>query len=860
MAKRILTLTISALMIISSLTTTALANGSVSEPDGGYYQDFDDIAVGTSGVALAEETGLRFGGNGTVSVISDGGTNKLLLEGGTPPDKYNEVDYHLPQEITVGIIETSIKVSMSSLTAGAHAFLGVLNGTTNRGMLSVYGNWTYYTTEAGESNKPAPTLNSGSGMYHLRTVISREAESDNWTAELYDDGGDEPQLMYSTEISKSSHPVITGIRFANTWPMSATQKVILDDIEIDYDMYDAEPLPAFVSFEQDFENTTVEESGLIFDSYDGNGRKSIVTDNGTKKLLLEGGGAATTNDVYYYFPHEIARGAIETSLKAGFDVNAGIQAFLAVLNGTNAKPMISAYGTWTYYTTDAGEGNMPAPTLNASTNMYHLRTVVYREDESDNWTAELYDDGGDEPQLMYSTEISAVTYSAITGIKLANNWPMAAVQNVMLDDIKIAYYDTLEDIPPSEPEPEPEPEPEEPVEFTDFSQNFENISVEASELTFGGNGTASIITDSGTNKLLLEGGTPPDKYNEVDYKFPDGITKGIIETSLKAGFDDINAGAHAFLGVLNGTANRGILSAYSSWTYYTTEAGEGNMPAPTLNSTTNMYHLRTVIYRNNATDNWTAELYDDGGNEPKLMYTTEISSSTHPKITGIRLANTWPLVAVQKVMLDDILITYTETPYVESSDCEECEPTAESLTLNLSKELPGKDFELKISQKDDRSIAIDTTFVYDEEANAICIKLGSYLDYDTEYIVEFSGVQIQNYEFKTKEAPITLTNIEYLYGLDGGVTVPLQPDGIFSRVCDVTIERNDNTSDVLAILVSYGENGAISAVGVTTIGGTSTQGRITIDNLTAKTAKEFRAYVWEQNESGLHQVKHKIIN
>ena len=679
MLKRIISMIVLVAMVLccGTFPVTVGATDSVA-PDFTYFQDFENTAVG--------ETGLSFGGNGTRSIVTDNGTSKLLLEGGgAAMDVYNTVEYTFPQAVKTGVIETSLKSSFD-VYSGVQAFLAVLNGTADKPMISVLsGDWTYYTNQAtGVGGQAAPAINPTTGMYHLRTVIYRENEADSWTANLYDDAGDEPKLMYATTISAATHSSITGVRLANNWPLSTVQNVMMDDIRIDYydEVSDFFPAEKYTGYSQDFENTTVEESGLIFESYDGNGRKSIVTDNGTKKLLLEGGGAATTNDVYYYFPEIIKTGAIETSLKTSFDVNAGIQAFLAVLNGASARPMVSAYGTWTSYVTEAGEANMPAPTLNSTTNMYHLRTVVYRETEADNWTASLYDDAGDEPRLMYSTTIPAATYPQITGIKLANNWPMAAVQNVMFDDIVINYYEDVSAFLPGEPEPEPEPE--EPVGFKGFAQTFENTTVEESQLTFDGNGDISIIADNGTNKLLLDGGTPPDRYSVVDYNFPEEIKTGVIQTSIKASFEDINAGAHAFLGVLNGMANRGMLSAYTNWTYYTTDAGVGNMPAPTLNEETNMYHFRTVVYRDNAARNWTASFYDDGGATPRLLYTTTISAATHPAVTGVRIANTWPMAASQKVLIDDIKVDYYSdvTDFFPVSSFTEYSQDFENTSLN----------------------------------------------------------------------------------------------------------------------------------------------------------------------------------
>ena len=92
-----------------------------------------------------------------------------------------------------------------------------------------------------------------------------------------------------------------------------------------------------------------------------------------------------------------------------------------------------------------------------------------------------------------------------------------------------------------------------------------------------------------------------------------------------------------------------MLSGVSGWYYFPANNlnGEGNQPGPTASATTEMYHLRTVIYRESSSEDWTATLYDDGGSTPVALYSTTISASSHPTITGIRITNNWPLVDQQ---------------------------------------------------------------------------------------------------------------------------------------------------------------------------------------------------------------------
>ncbi len=108
----------------------------------------------------------------------------------------------------------------------------------------------------------------------------------------------------------------------------------------------------------------------------------------------------------------------------------------------------------------------------------------------------------------------------------------------------------------------------------------------------------------------------------------------------------------------------------------------------------------------------------------------------------------------------------------------------------------------------------------------------------------------------TKKAPLTVTDIKYSYGLEGGTETDVLPDGAFSGICDVTVERSLNSSNVLIILAAYDKNGTITKLGTSIIPGDDLTGRAVIEGLTGEKAKELHAFIWEQRPPGLYRIRY----
>lgn len=675
--------------------TVVSADTQAPTPTSSYTQNFDSIAVGTKDAALAQATGFSLTAEdtpwshiGSVEVVSDNGTNKMKVSGGSP-DYYNQVDYTFPTAISTGVIESSLKTDVYDVTAGAHAFLGVLNGATNRGMISSNGSWYYFPADNlnGAVASFTPVKNATTGMYHLRTVIYRDKVSQNWTAEIYDDGGESPSLLYSTSIDANTHSTITGIRLTNTWP-NKEQILTIDDVKIDYykNLTDYFPAEKYEGYKQNFEDIAVgtegsaleTATGLVFSAvdgqWDGPGTIKVVEDNGTKKISLQGtnGGAKPSyNQVDYNFPNAIKQGVIEAKLDANIsDLSTGIIGGLHIM-GSGKFHYTLTYNPnngWNYFTDPNSDNSLTGqtgPSLNQTTGMYNLRLVLYRDSVSADWNYRVYDDSTTEPTMLYSSSLPAANFSEISGLELARTYPLSGAQNLMLDNIEINYFEKSEDYFP-------------PTEYTGYSQDFDDILIgtegdalaTASGLTFSAvssgtwqtAGTPKVIMDDGTMKLLLKGGEAGGVYNNVEYIFPEPITTGVIQSSMSVGIDNI-ANLNHFLNPECGANVRLIISAYNGWNYFTTgheTDGVGNQVAPTVDPSTGMYNLRTVLFRKSATDNWNALIYDDGGATPKLLFATSISASTHQTITGIRLVNTWPFLESQETTIDDINIEYND--------------------------------------------------------------------------------------------------------------------------------------------------------------------------------------------------------
>jgi len=441
MKKRFLSLALVLGMLASCLTFSL----PVSAEDITFTQDFESIS------SLAD-SGLTFSGNGgTTELVTENGNKKLkaIFPGSNGANSIH-VDYEFPDAVTKGVIEVSYKVDEfnGNDAAASRTFLQFFSGDTGLGtVLEATDGWYDYP---GRVKGSAPVVNAETGMYHLRAVLYRESESEKWLLTAYDDGGAIPVIRSTQELTAES---VDAVRILGTWPYIGGSTLNIDDIKVTIASGLTEVEPSD-DFRQDFNNLTEGtisapnflNTGLVVTGHASNGIGDLTvrSDGGNKYMHLHAYGAyAVHKPVYidYYTTAPIKKGALTASMKVGFEsftAYCGARHMFNFINGSEKSKAI--LNTMDPYWIPGGLGAPVAanPSVNSETGMYHLRAVISRESEDEDWTVTLYDDGGATPVVVLSGSVSKDNLSAITQIKLLEIFPDTDIA-MLLDDVAVTY-------------------------------------------------------------------------------------------------------------------------------------------------------------------------------------------------------------------------------------------------------------------------------------------------------------------------------------------------------------------------------------------------------------------------------------
>jgi len=610
-----------------------------------FKQDFEDIED------LAE-SGLSFTSKGgTAEIITENGNKKLKADFyGSAGSNAIYIDYNMPRTMTKGMIEVSYKINeFDGVTyKGSRNFFKYRNGSNS--LCQVLEATDGWYDHPGRVKGSAPTV-AADGMYHLRTVLFRESAETDWTLIFYDDGGVAPAIRSVQSVAASS---VSGVRILENYPDGGGSTLTFDDIEVN--ISDELPEAAEVNYEQNFDTiTTPAASGLEFPN--NGGTAELITVNGNNKLKVNfvGSNGANSIQIDYVLPNVVTKGMIEASCKVdafnGTDAAAS-RNFLQYYSGnTGLGTVLEATDGWYDF---PGRVKGSAPTV-ADDGMYHLRTVLYRASEADDWSLTLYDDGGLRPVIRSTQTISA---AAITSVRILGIWSYVGGSTLNFDDIKVTVAKEMPVVEPND----------------DYSQDFEGLAeglvsaadfqkatgLEAVGHATNGIGEITAVKADGNTKISLHAWGPyaTHKPISIDYYTTEPVKKGALSASMQISMDSFTAycGARHMFNFKSGTQeSKSLLNTMDP---YWIQGSLGVVPVlnPTV-ADNGMYHLRAVISRENVTDDWKVVLYNDATEIPGVILSGTVPAENLEEINQIRLVNLYPDQDITMNM-DNVAVKY----------------------------------------------------------------------------------------------------------------------------------------------------------------------------------------------------------
>lgn len=266
------------------------------------------------------------------------------------------------------------------------------------------------------------------------------------------------------------------------------------------------------------------------------------------------------------------------------------------------------------------------------------------------------------------------------------------------------------------------------------------------------------------------------------------------------------------------------------------------------------YDLQVVWSRTSEQDNWTVELFD------KLTGTclstrSDVDASIIP--SEVWFVSEYNQQKTNTIDVARLTVKTKEMPRIIESNLNGALLTSDTFTMKVSKAPQNTEFTAVVSAKDGSS-EITTTSSYDAEEKIITMKLNSFLEYDKEYVVKFTGTNIADYEFTTVMPALKISSASVIYS-DGTNTYETAPEGEFSARLDVSIENPlGQTRDVVLILATYNQNGTIKNIEekIVSSSAMAISDYIVIENLTTGTCQKTSFFVWEKTQEGYERIPH----
>ena len=265
------------------------------------------------------------------------------------------------------------------------------------------------------------------------------------------------------------------------------------------------------------------------------------------------------------------------------------------------------------------------------------------------------------------------------------------------------------------------------------------------------------------------------------------------------------------------------------------------------------YNLRCVWSRNSANSPWYVYVYDMWTDE--LAYKNETVDADFTPSAVMFYSSYYTSStdsAEDTIDLASLMLYYMPLPKIVSGNCDNAAPHKSSYLLNLNTSI-NETPQAVIVKKDDESVTIGTECIYLAETKQLSLALKSYLEYDTEYIIKFSGVGIEEYSFTTESAPLTVESevMSYL-DIQNQPLLSLPANGSCTAVCDISVSGAAQArSKIVAILIAYDSQGRICYTNYSSFAADdlSEPFRVKLDIKDASRVNDIHTLIWEKTGS-----------
>ena len=598
-----------------------------------FNQDFEGFeAKEYEASEFSALTGLNAsitGGNGTFKITEDG---KAELTTTAQYSRLN-LDYSIPS-IQVGTVVAKFAFMRNDDSSPWHIF-GVLGeeGTISSIQVGVSG-YTAYSSNTDAQGATA-TSSVAAGMYNYTMVISRPDTSSDWSVVIYDTAQPVPTKIFNRIIKKEELARVNGIRLAGSY--STTEESLIGT----FDNVSVKTYKSYPEYAQNFDEladvpyyTTGEfaTAASLVATNDGmatSDGKALLNGNQEVKVFVPGVQKGLLEVSYALSPAALEDSGLWNIFSVGGHKQLYEEGKISDLTSTVAPAIISKKSTTAdeadVFTAD-GAALSAQPTLSETTDMYHLRAKIYRTNTSDDWKAEIFDDGVELGyKVIYRGTLSASVLESITDVTLLSGTADSdATLTAAIDDIAVKYTKVSE------------------IENFDISQDFENVAEGiyeadayfATEERIEALTNVSLAKKTADAELKIADGkldvitTAAGAEVEIEYELPMPISKGVIESRIKMSSE--GNGIWAFFSIngefstikLNDSSNFGIVGNGS---FATLNFGDQIQPVVDADG---MYNLRFVASRGDENSNWLITMYDETfAKGQRIVYTGTVAAS-----------------------------------------------------------------------------------------------------------------------------------------------------------------------------------------------------------------------------------------
>ena len=630
-----------------------------------FNEDFSGYSVGTYTSVDGGIKTEQLAGTGSFEITEKGALKATTTGGG---ERKITLRYNLPSPVNKGLLTASMTLDSNEISipdAFSSWLLFTLYNDTGAAETSLEQFKSSINGKAGGTVSQQPGLDAD-GKYHLKYTVGREAAQDEWLIEIYDTSGARPVKIYSRTMA-SSFGNISSIDFVRSYS-TGTITTAIDDVSVTTS--DSYEIDRSIDFSEDFSGYsagtyTPADGGVTVNALAGTGNFEITEKGALKATTASGGERKIT--LGYNFPNPVNTGVLTVQMT--LDSNE-----ITIGDAFSSWNLFVMYNDSTLQTTlekfkDTISGKQGAMSKQPQTDAdgkYHLLYMARRETAQDTWLVEVYDTSATIPVIIYSGTMAS-TFGNISSVDFARSYSTGTI-TIAIDDIYVKTYESYE--------------LNRNFEFNFDSLEGANTSTQISDAT-----GITFVDDAATvevkdGALKLSHVNPNEKVN-LKYSIP-AIEKGTLSFSAKFGQDGTkDAGAWFISNFYNEAKKSSDFIHRYGIESYRWSANEKEYLDVTKNTETGMYHLRTVVSRDNKENDWTVRVWDDGGKGSKLVHQTSLSATDFSKIDAISIANSYSL-GETNLLVDDVKIDYIEGIYVDSIAFVNGEETVGNITAGMT--------------------------------------------------------------------------------------------------------------------------------------------------------------------------------